>query len=138
MGTLYLSGVGHFYWTNSTNCKMLGSPTVQAEYFCVGGTNTTWPVLLENATLPGGTVLQRWASSSTSKHQLWTAADGTSGCVPVVEMGFGVGIGGAEDDTNFYYDHVVGPLPPGSDTAFDLPAQCKHLLPLQPPADEDE
>ena len=36
MGTLYLSGVGHFHWTNSTNCRHLGPPEVVEEYFCVG------------------------------------------------------------------------------------------------------
>ena len=28
----------------------------------------------------------------------------------------------------FYFDHQVGPMPPGSDSAFKLPAQCTKLL----------
>ena len=28
----------------------------------------------------------------------------------------------------FYFDHQVGPMPPGSDSAFQLPAQCTKLL----------
>ena len=102
MGTLYLSGVGHFYWTNSTNCRQLGLPTVTKEYFCVGGTNTTWSESLGQVTLPGGTVLDRWAAPSRPWHQLWTVAANGSGCLPVMEMGFGDGFGG---QVFFYHVH---------------------------------
>ena len=62
-------------------------------------------------------------------HVLFTSlVNQASACIPVLEQGFGVGFGGVGDDSNFMYDHVVGPLPPGSEDAFKVPPQCTKFL----------
>ncbi|KAJ9446492.1 hypothetical protein DIPPA_00935 [Diplonema papillatum] len=119
-GSVMLNGLGHWAWTNNTNCLKFPNDQTFPNY-CYGP-GSSFPHRLPDVQI-AGTAVHRWKRTIEGQQVVYAAqADGET-CTPVFEQGFGIaGVGGTADDSAAYFNVKKATSFP--DGVFTVPAFC--------------
>ena len=121
MGAMMLNGLGHWAWTNKTNCVKFPNTQTYPNY-CFGA-GSSFPHRIDDVKMATGSTVARWKRDASGKQIIYTTPPKDGICHPFVEQGFKIpSIGGADDDSVIYYNVETATTFP--ENAFTVPDFC--------------